>query len=519
MLRNFKKSLAVFISLIILATSLSACGGKTEDSSSTGSKDGVTDPSKLSPVELVWYVVGDPHKDQKMVDDEVNKKLKKGLNTTIKLKFIGWVEWQSKYNLLLTSGEKIDMIFASTWANFTKYARAGAFKDVKELLPKYAPKTWASIPKDDWRWVTYNGKIYAIPCTSEEYTPSGFFYREDLRKKYNLPEIKDVASIEAYLDGIKKNEKGMVPFGGNPNDEVYSLFFNSNKFEAVQGNEFSILQARSYDTPMDIVAYPMTQEFEDYVKMMKQWADKGYWSRDAISSKTAPIDEMKAGKSAVAWMNPSTARGDMLGFKKDHPDWEMGYFPFTRLKGYAIPNSPINNGMAIPKSAANPERSLMVLDKFRNDIDYWRLTTWGIEGYHWSLSEDGKTKLMPAKGQDPKVNPGFWTTSWGWNVAKNDLPPDKDWDGWKPLNDEFKSMTKPNIFAGVFIDYDSVKTENAAINDLKSKYETPLALGLVPDPEKTLNEYRDKLKAAGIDKFTEEVKKQVAQYFEEVGVK
>ena len=147
------------------------------------------------------------------------------------------------------------------------------------------------------------------------------------------------------------------------------------------------------------------------------------------------------------------------------------------------------------------------------------MTTWGIEGYHWSLSEDGKTKLMPAKGQDPKVNPGFWTTSWGWNVAKNDLPPDKDWDGWKPLNDEFKSMTKPNIFAGVFIDYDSVKTENAAINDLKSKYETPLALGLVPDPEKTLNEYRDKLKAAGIDKFTEEVKKQVAQYFEEVGVK
>ena len=63
MLRNFKKSLAVFISLIILATSLSACGGKTEDSSSTGSKDGVTDPSKLSPVELVWYVVGDPHGD------------------------------------------------------------------------------------------------------------------------------------------------------------------------------------------------------------------------------------------------------------------------------------------------------------------------------------------------------------------------------------------------------------------------------------------------------------------------
>ncbi len=34
----------------------------------------------------------------------------------------------------------------------------------------------------------------------------GFTYREDLRKKYNLPEITDIASMEAYFAGIKEYE-------------------------------------------------------------------------------------------------------------------------------------------------------------------------------------------------------------------------------------------------------------------------------------------------------------------------
>ncbi len=521
MRKRLLRVLAGAVSLMLFTASFTACSGGSTNGKEKDTQNAATVEEKkpLAPVDLVWYVVADPHKDQKMVDDEVNKRLKNDLNCTVKLNFTSWTEWQTKYNLLLASGEKIDMIFSATWANFTKYARGGAFMDLKEMLPKYAPKTWAAVPKEDWQWVTYNGKIFAVPCTTYEFTPSGLYYREDLRKKYNLPEIKDVASIEAYLDGIKKNEKGMTPIGGNPNNEIYSIFLNSAKFESIQGSETSLLQATSYNTPRDIVAFPMTSQFEDYVKKMKEWADKGYWSKDAISSKASPQNEMNAGKAAMAWMNPATARGKFQGYEKDHPDWEMGYFPLSRMKGYVMPNSPINNGMSIPKSAANPERSLMVLDLFRNDLNYWRLTTWGIEGYHWQVSDDGKKKISPANGQDPKVNPGFWTTSWGWNVDKNNLPPEKDWKGWDTLNNEFQGMKKPNIFAGIYIDYDPIKTEQAAINDVKSKYEGALIMGLVPDPDKTLKEYREKLKAAGLDKYVTEIKKQVDQYFTEVGVK
>lgn len=91
-------------------------------------------------MELNWYLLGTANPD--LVKAEANKILEKDLNATIKLNFTTWTDWQTKYNLLLSSGEPVDMIFASSWADYFKYAKQGAFLDLTDLLPKYAPETW-----------------------------------------------------------------------------------------------------------------------------------------------------------------------------------------------------------------------------------------------------------------------------------------------------------------------------------------------------------------------------------------
>ena len=114
----------ILAGVMLAATALSGC------SSSTGTKPEATAPAKIEgnqsaapaatgpdiskSVELVWYLVGDANKDTPKVMDEFNKMLKKDLNATVKLNFTTWNDWQTKYNLLLTAGEKIDMIFASS---------------------------------------------------------------------------------------------------------------------------------------------------------------------------------------------------------------------------------------------------------------------------------------------------------------------------------------------------------------------------------------------------------------------
>jgi putative aldouronate transport system substrate-binding protein len=522
-----KRKIGIILTgVLFTVTALTGCSSnnvaKPEASAAAkaDSKQAATTGSDTSkPVELVWYLLGDANKDTPQVMDEFNKMLKKDMNTTIKLNFTTWNDWQTKYNLLLTAGEKIDMIFASSWAGYFKYAKQGAFMDLTALLPKYAPAVQKQVPAQDWSEVTIGGKIYAVPNTNPEYTPNGIVYREDWRKELNLPEIKDLASIEAYLEGVKKNKPGVIPINGSAWNEISTLFSAIQGYQGIGGTESGVIVAKSYNSPRDIIAYPFTPEYEAWVKKMKEWADKGYWSKNTLSSKQEAGDLIKAGTGAVYWRNPPAAAGFITDMQKKDPKVEIGYFPFTRILNYAMPTMAIANGMAIPKSAANPERSLMVLDKIRTDPKYYNMITYGLEGIHYDLINDGKNIVTPSKSQDPAKVLAYGISDWGWRYKPLMKVGVGGWDGLDKLNDEFAKINKPDIFSPISMDYDAVKTEYAAVNQVIDQYGKPLMMGLVPNVDQAIKTYQDKLKSAGIDKVLEYVKQQATAYYNEKGIK
>ncbi|WP_308637881.1 extracellular solute-binding protein [Paenibacillus silvisoli] len=524
-----KRKMGLLLAIVLLVgTVLAGCSKNNENAAeSSNSADpgtgsnasaGASGPDISKPVELTWYLLGDANPDTPKVMDEFNKMLKKDLNATVKLNFTTWNDWSTKYNLLLTAGEKIDMIFASSWAGYFKYAKQGAFMDLTDLLPQYAPEVQGQVPAQDWSDVTIGGKIYAVPNTNPEYTPDGLVYREDWRKELNLPEIKDLDSIEAYMDGIKKNKQGVIPINGSALNEIYTMFLYYHDLHSI-GGDSGVVVSKSYDTPRDIVAYPFTPEYEAWVKKTKEWADKGFWSKNTLSSKQEAGDLIKTGTGAIYWRNPPGASGFITDVQKNDPKVELGYFPFTRFHNYAMPTMAIANGMAIPRSAANPERSLMVLDKIRTDPKYYNLITYGIEGYHYDLINDGKNIEMPSKSQDPAKVQAYGIADWGWRNKELMKSGIGGWDGLDKLNEEFSNMTKPDIFSPISMDYDPVKSEYAAVNQVIDQYGKPLMLGLVPDVDKAIQTYRDKLTAAGIDKVLDYVKQQANAYYDEKNIK
>jgi putative aldouronate transport system substrate-binding protein len=165
-------------------------------------------------VELVFWMLGDPPKDLQMVNDELNKLTMRDLNCTVKVNMTGWSDWLNKYTLLLSSGQPIDLIFTAEWVNYNQFALKGAYKPLDTLVPTNAPALWKFVPRQMWDAVKVNGKIYTVPATWKEYVEEGIAYREDLRKKYNLPMPNSVANTEAYFDGIKKNVPDMMPTVG-----------------------------------------------------------------------------------------------------------------------------------------------------------------------------------------------------------------------------------------------------------------------------------------------------------------
>ncbi|WP_018756324.1 ABC transporter substrate-binding protein [Paenibacillus terrigena] len=529
-----RRIISVCMIMTLAASMLAGCGGSKEKDAgntttdSTQTKDNGTaantsDSKDNKPggidtsekVELQFYMLGDAPKDLPIIQEEINKLATADLNATVKFNFTTWTDWEQKYKLLLSSGQPIDLIFTADWTQYQSYAKKGAFLPLDDLLPKAAPKLNEFVPKDMWEGVKVDKKIYTVPATWKEYVNEGIAYREDLRKKYNLPKPESIETLEQYLDGIRKNEPNMLPLADNQGYQTDAILQLTTKIINSSGN-IPYGQIMMYDTPRDITSYWGSPKHLEDLKMYKRWADKGYWPKNVLNVKDSAHDVFASGKAAavLGGENPNRFNDSVIKIKSTHPDWELGYFPYPNAKGFASPVHPIHNGFAIPRSSKHPERALAFYEKLVTDKKYNWLTQYGIEGKNFEV-EDGKYYKMIGDSQSSGF-PREGMQSWAWRNPEFMLF-DKSFDSVLAMFKEFDKVARPEIFQGFPEDWTPYQAEKAAVLQVEKQYLYPLNVGLVSDVEGGLKLFMEKAKQAGLDKIQAEYKKQWLKYMDDIG--
>lgn len=482
-----------------------------------------TTPSGLDitkPVELQFWMLGDAPKDLALVEAEINKLAKADLNCTVKFNYTTWTDWSQKYQLLLTSGQPIDLIFTAEWTDYQRYAKAGAYMDLTSMLPVAAPALSKFVDQAGWDGVKVGGKIYTVPAMYKEYVYDGFEYREDLRKKYNLPEINSIETMEKYIETVIKNEKGMVGIAEG---------LNANQFATITSITAEMIHpwldrgmpqyglVADNAKPREMYPYWGTKEHLADLKLYKRWADKGFWSRSILSS-TEDINTMfQTGKlAAKMWgINPNKYAQDLVAVAATHHEWEIGYYPFCRTSGIIHPVHPTHNGYAVPTSSENPERALAFFEKMVTDKRYNLLTQYGIEGKNYVV-ENGYYKMVG----DANTN-GFGREAmngWAWRNPEYMLFA-PSYDAVKKLFGEFDKIATPDLFNGFAVDYVPFQTEKTALDQAMAQYLAPLQAGLVSDVEAGLAKFMAEAKKAGLDKIQAEYTKQWLAYCDDMGIK
>ncbi|MFC5470732.1 extracellular solute-binding protein [Cohnella suwonensis] len=524
------KGLGSAVSLSLVVAALSACSGnnnKEDASSSTAASSSANasgspsasagakglDTSKH--VELQFYMLGDAPKDLPKVEAEINKMAEEDLNATVKFNYTTWTDWEQKYKLLLSTGQAVDLIFTADWTQFQSYAKKGAFLAIDDILPKAAPALQAFVPQDMWDAVKVNDKTYTVPATYKEYVTNGFVWREDLRLKYNLPEINSLDTFEQYLAGIKKNEPGIQPLAigselrGNLSD-VYREVAHSPV-----GGPLPYGIGIAYDKPSEVYSYWGSAEQLEDLKTYKRWADSGYISKNEVNEKTVNQDKLINGTAAaMLGDNPNRYNSTLGKMKSTHPDWELGYYPFPLIKGYATPVHPIHNGYAVPVSSKNPERALAFFEKMVTDKRYNQLTQYGFEGVNYTV-ENGYYKMLGDNNSNGFPREGM--NGWAWRNPEFMLF-DPSYDGVKKIFDQLDAIQKPDIFTGFAEDYTEYQAERAALEQVEKQYLFPLLAGQVKDIEGGLTTFMDKAKQAGLEKAQESYKKQWLAYVQDKGI-
>lgn len=517
-----KKIVSSLIAVLMLTGALTACSSNNNESSNTpGASDtpetstntGGVDTSKEE--KLVYYLWGSEGVTNKEILAEINKKLKADLNATIEVKYIDWPDIATKYPLLFASGENFDMSHASPGApvSYFTLASEGALVDITDMLDTVAPKLKAEIPASVWENTKYNGKIYGIPSLFSEYTPYGYAYRSDLLKKYGMDKITSVDDMVKYMDNVVANES-FPPMNGKAEDgaNMFRMLVDTTDMwlnaPGISLNELNLVTKSPED--YKTVFHPaFTQEFEDWAVQMREWADKGYWSKDVLSATLGSKDNFRAANSAGYLTHAQDWIGQYGADLLAQPESDPYFFTFAEANKKIKRKMGVDNSTVISANSSNPERSLMVIEKFMTDESYYNLIQYGIEGKHYVI-EDG-VKKQP-EGFNEKTDGGGFA-AWSLRNDKFVIPSDTENPVRNSLFAEWDKVAIDDPYNGFSFDPSNVTTEIASITNVNSQLGIQLMLGKTSkDPKAAVADYRDQLKKAGVDKVIAEVEKQLAEF-------
>lgn len=503
-MKRKNKSTLLLAIMLVLSIVLTACSGNGANKDASNSSSGSTPASEE--VKLKMVLLGGKPVDYDLVFGELNKKLKEQINTTVEVEFLDWSDWTQKYPLKFAANEDFDLVYTANWAFYNDQAVKGGFMEItEEMLQEYAPQTWAQMPEVSWDQAKVNGKQYMVPNNNLEVTNKVVLYREDLRQKYNLPEINSLETYADYLKTVAANEQGIIPFGAKGADGW--KWHELDQIALEQNNDFKVVDLRiplTYkldDATGQVFNVYVTPEYKELLSFYKDLADNGAWSKNVVTNKNDIWQDMKVGRVSSYAHNLGTTAFNLAEARRDLPDHEYAIADIT-------PNSKklsaisTQNGIAIHSTSKHPDRALMVIDLLQNDQEIHDLSMYGISGTHYNPEGDDKFTTGPGVGNYT----GF--SNWGWNSYLNRKDASYPKEGDDIFNDWESNVYNYALETFVFDD-SAVKTEVANISNIMVRYGIPLVYGLVEDLDKGLAQLNAQLDAAGIDKVQQEMQSQI----------
>lgn len=534
---NLKKALSLMLALVFVF-SLAACGG--EPTSSQGSKASTAStestPAESSAdassaananadtsehVNINMLVLGNKPTNGRMeaaVAAE-NELLKEKVNATLSLEYIEWTDWQTQYNLRMMSNDSsIDLIVTATdWLYAWPLSKKGAFLALSEdMLQTYAPQTWAEVPAEDWDLCKLGDTIYFIPENQYiQWTNHGMYYRGDWAAEAGMTNgVEKFDDLTTYFKYVKENKEGVIPWDvsgkGNMAGIIGGYIASNSDYTTIIGTDtgnFNLFAYKGDDYKTVVSPYFDDDVFYDAAELMKEWNTIGVWRDDVLNYEGETRELMYAGQSGADQHHVQTyVTQTQHNMELKQPGSDLQMYWWGEENGNYCFDLKTHGAMAVNAFSKNPERALMVYDLIRNDQEIYMLHNYGIEGTDYILTDDGL--LDRPEGWDQSKD-NLDTNFWAGRMDKFE-PDQVQWYKDKDvMYEELAADAKEYQLSGFAFDPEQCPTEIAAVADVCSNFFPLLAYGKTDDPKATVDEFREQLKAAGIENLMANIQQQL----------
>lgn len=490
MQKGKKRWTAALATMTALTLALSGCGGGgNNQSSASGSDAGTAD----KPVELIWYTIGTPQKDVDKVMAEVSKYTTEKIGASITMKMIDWGDYQQKMQVLVASGEPMDIIFTSSGGfDYVQNARKGAFMELDSLIDQYGKELKDTINPAFLEGSKVDGHNYAIPANKELPQQEVWRFNQNLVDQYGIDtkNVRSLDSLEPLLKTIKEKAPDVTPFAMDKNYVPYVPYDY-----VIQNLPMAV---KLDTTDYKIVNVLDTPEMKEALATMHKYYKAGYVAPEAATTGSTS-DLMTSGK----WL---LDRAQTQPFANNVWSTSYGYpVTSTPASDAIITNNSVQGSMmAISANSEYPEKAMQFLNLLNTDPVLRNMVDSGIEGTHYKKTADNRMENLPeSKNYDM---PSY---SLGNNMLLylNPNDPENKWDEFKKFNE---SGVDSPILSFNF-DPKSVSSELAAVQNVKEQFWSSLMTGTV-DPEQYLPQAIQKFNDAGLEKIMAEAQKQLDEW-------
>ncbi|BBH22724.1 ABC transporter substrate-binding protein [Paenibacillus baekrokdamisoli] len=500
-----KKNLSLaLVAMLMLSTSLSACGSKNNDVTQ-GTNDKPKDEAKVNDtkkddtenektVELMWYSIGAPQKDTDLVMEELSKYTKEKINATIKMKQIDWGDYTQKMQVISASGDPWDLAFTCSWAfDYVQNVRKGVFAELDQLIEEYGQGTKKALNPAFLEGSKVNGHNYAIPVNKELPAQPVWRFNKNLVDKYKLDisSIKTLADLEPLLKVVKEKE-GYAPISADKN---FGLAFPYDYI--IEGLPLGVKLGSTDNKIVNMLEDP---EVVSDLQTLHKYYKAGYLPKDVATLQSG--DAAQTGKWLV-----------------DKADTQpLADILWSESLGYPIVSKPIREpivfnwsvtgsmiGINAQADDLHKKKAMQFLELLNTDPYVRNMVDSGIEGVHYKkLSENVKEDLPAAKERYDM--PSF---SLG-NIMLTYLSASDPANKWEEF-EKFNSAATNAPTLGFKFDTTPVASQIGNLNNVKEEFYPSIMTGTV-DPSEFIPKAIKKFKDAGLDDVLAEAQKQFDEW-------
>lgn len=492
----------------IMALSMTACGGEKEQDKSAditvtnSTDDGVeVSQSEQEPYTVKLMLPGvATAEDCAEVAALASEITVEKFNTKIEIGRSGFGTYDQEVNLMMTSGEKLDMLYNGR-GTFVSSVNNGQIVEIGQYLDTYAPEMKAAISAEDWETVTVDGGIYAVPANKEKATAWGFVMNKEIADSTGIDYTK--IHTEEELEPLLLKVKEMYP-------DMYPVVSNGGSMNTMTtfddlGGDQGVLKDVTNSEDHTVVNWYATDEYREIVERRYRWAQEGLIMPDAVTNTDPWASLVSSGRAFGRFTN---VKPGIEAEQTKNAGIELVVIPLT--EAYTT-TTRLDILWYVAHNSEKPERTVQIMNEIYTNPELQNILANGVEGKHYEYKNAEKTLIGYPEGVDGS-NTGYPSYPWAW--LNEMITP--VWEGsevtlWEETQ-QFNAEAIASPAKGFSWNNAKVMNEVTACNNVISKYANALECGSV-DPAAALPDFLAELEAAGVNTIIDEKQSQLDAWF------